>query len=385
MKKAVTWFLMMVMCFSLVACGGNGDTDSEKTGNVRQEEDEKNDEDDERDEEDESEKESTEMENETVESEPENVVIVEDKTPVIAIGEVQTVSDVCEFYVDYVNMSKSVLPPQPGDWYSYYEAENGKIYVDVCVSYKNLETGDAAADEVVGGVLTYGGKYEYTGFSIIEKESRSDFTYTNITSIAPLSTEYVHYLFELPEEAETSGMAMEIKLFVGGEKYKLIFREGTEGSADTGSSAAGKTSGTVVSGEVIATRDAEFYVDFAEIKKSVLPPQPGDWYSYYEAESGKVYVDLCVAYKNLAGNDVMADEVMSGKLQYAGKYDYTGFSIIEKESRTDFTYSNITSIAPLSTEYVHYLFEVPEEVESSGESVVISFTIDGNTYTYTVR
>ena len=59
--------------------------------------------------------------------------------------------------------------------------------------------------------------------------------------------------------------------------------------------------------------------------------------------------------------------------------------MIEEDSRGDFTYSNITNISPLSTEYIHYLFEVPEEVKSSTESVVVTFTVDGNTYTYTVR
>lgn len=59
--------------------------------------------------------------------------------------------------------------------------------------------------------------------------------------------------------------------------------------------------------------------------------------------------------------------------------------MIEEESRSDFTYSNIASIATLSTEYVHFLFAVPEEVGTSSESVEITFTIEGNDYTYKVR
>ena len=59
--------------------------------------------------------------------------------------------------------------------------------------------------------------------------------------------------------------------------------------------------------------------------------------------------------------------------------------MIEKESRSNFTYSNITDIAPLTTEYIHILFSVPEEVANSTDSVAIDFTIGGNTYIYTVR
>lgn len=63
------------------------------------------------------------------------------------------------------------------------------------------------------------------------------------------------------------------------------------------------------------------------------------------------------------------------------------FTLVAKTlvSRSDFTYSNITNISPLATEYLHYLFEVPAEVETSGEVVIVEFTVGGNTYSHTVR
>ena len=239
----------------------------------------------------------------------------------------------------------------------------------------------------MSATLIYGGKYQYTGFSMIEEENRSDFTYSNITSVAPLCLEYLHYLFEVPAEVENSGSALEALLKIGGSEYRVVLRDETEAAeAPSGSNAVSKKNGAVENGEVISIDNVcEFYVDYSSITAKVMPPQPGSWYSYYEADDGKVYVDFCIAYKNCKSTNVGADEVISAKLTYADKYSYTGFSIIEEESRTDFTYSNITSIAPLSTEYVHYLFEVPEEVENSGKSVEITFTISSHTYTYTVR
>lgn len=59
--------------------------------------------------------------------------------------------------------------------------------------------------------------------------------------------------------------------------------------------------------------------------------------------------------------------------------------MIEEDNRGDFTYSNITSIAPLTTEYLHYLFEIPAEAENSGDTIEIEFTIGGNSYSYKVR
>lgn len=306
-----------------------------------------------------------------------------------SIVEKETISitDTCEFFVDYTNITNDVMPPQPGNWYSHYEAEKGKVYVDICVSYKNLATKSRSADEIINATLIYGGKYQYNGFSMIEEDNRGDFTYSSITSIAPLSQEYLHYLFEVPAEVETSDGALTILLNVEGTSYSVTVREGIEGEvASINENAVAKTSGTVKEGEIIAVANkCEFFVDYSDITDDVMPPQPGDWYSHYEAEDGKVYVDFCVGFKNWKTKDVNADDVMSAALTYAGKYEYTGFSMIEESNRGNFTYSSITSIAPLTTEYLHYLFEVPAEVGSSGEAIEIEFVIGENTYSYKVR
>ena len=374
MKKLIALLLTAVICFSLAACGSSQETEKNDTEVTQEETTDKS---------LETESETVEETTESEETEKVEEVIV-DNTPVIAVGESAT-TDKCEFTVDYVNITRDVMPPQPGDWYSHYEAEAGKVYVDFCVAYKNTDTANVDADKTLSGKLIYNGKYEYSGFSMIEEESRSDFTYSNITSIAPLTTEYVHYLFSVPEEVETSGAEIVLKMTIGGAEYKIVVREGNGETTSNTETELGKTSGEVVLGEVVVTKNSEFNIDYSDITKDVMPPQPGDWYSHYEAEAGKVYVDVCFAYKNTSGSNVGADDVISAKLKYAGKYDYTGFSMIEEESRSDFTYSNITSIAPLSTEYVHFLFAVPEEVGTSSESVEITFTIDGNTYTYKVR
>ena len=294
-----------------------------------------------------------------------------------------TIEDKCKFALDYAKFNNDVMPPSPGDWYSHYEAGDGKTFADICISYKNLASGDIGADKVMDAKLIYKNNYEFKGFSTIEKDSRSDFTYTNITSISPLTTEYVHYLIEVPEEVETSEGSAVIIVTVCGQEYKVTLKEGTDDTVNK--SEAGKTSGEIVDKETIVTKDAEFSVDFCNITNDVIPPAPADWYSHYEADDGKVYVDLCFAYTNTTSKAVGADKVISAKLKYAGKYDYTGFTTIEKSNRGDFTYTNITGIDPLTTEYVHYLFEVPSEVAESEEPIVCTITVDGNEYTYNVR
>lgn len=296
-------------------------------------------------------------------------------------------ADLFEFYIEYVNITEDVLPPKPDSWYSHYEAGDGRRYVDLCIAYKNLSTQDQIADEVMDATLQYAGQYVYTGFSIIEEDNRSDFTYSSTTGISPLSTEYLHYLFEVPDSVELSEGSLEIIISMSGTKYRNIVREGSHGEVDRlDPKAVAITSGDVEDGQIIAIKDnCEFYVDFAEIVDEVLPPNPDDWHTYYEADNGKAYVDFCVAYKNWQKKDVIAEDVMTATLTYSGKYEYKGFSIIEEENRSDFTYANITGISPLTTEYLHYLFEVPAELATTESPVSIEFEIGGNTYNYSLR
>lgn len=130
---------------------------------------------------------------------------------------------------------------------------------------------------------------------------------------------------------------------------------------------------------------AEFCLEYSAIATKISPPSPDSYYTYYEAEKGKTYVDICFAYKNLETSAIDADEIISGTLYYGEKYAYSGFSIIEEDNRRNFTYTSITDVKPLATEYIHYLFEVPEEVGTSTNPISILITIDGNSYTYILR
>ena len=134
-------------------------------------------------------------------------------------------------------------------------------------------------------------------------------------------------------------------------------------------------------GEKVITENSEFTIEYVDITKDVVPPQKDDWYNHYEADEGKVYVDICFAYKNTNTEKIYVDDAITADMKYAGKYNYTGFSCCEEDNRSSFI--SYTYISPLATEYVHYLFEVPEEVKTSGDSIEITFTIDGNNYSYT--
>lgn len=129
----------------------------------------------------------------------------------------------------------------------------------------------------------------------------------------------------------------------------------------------------------------EFSVIGYDFAKKILPPNTSGYYSYYEAkEDGHQYLDIKLNYKNLDSTEIDADEVGSIKIKFANNYEYTSFSIIEKADG-NFTYSSITSISPLTIGKLHYLFDIPDEVANSTESIVAYITIGSEKYELTIR
>lgn len=116
------------------------------------------------------------------------------------IGTTYTIDGLVEFTVNYAELKKEVLPPNPTSYYTYYAEEDGMTYLDVAVTVKNLRTTDRVADEFLSATAVCGDGYEYDGFSTIEGDNGGTFDYTNITSVAPLETAVIHYLISIPNE-----------------------------------------------------------------------------------------------------------------------------------------------------------------------------------------
>ena len=69
-----------------------------------------------------------------------------------------------------------------------------------------------------------------------------------------------------------------------------------------------------------------------------------EWDCRYEAAEGKTFVDICFEYKSWKKTMAGADELISGKLFYADKYEYKGAITIEEENRGTFGYASRRSI-----------------------------------------
>ena len=143
---------------------------------------------------------------------------------------------------------------------------------------------------------------------------------------------------------------------------------------------------TISVGDTIVTNYAEITINKIELSYDVLPDNTSGFYSHYEADSGNVYIHLDVDVKNLGKQNLGCDEILSATADYNDGYTYSSFAVVE-DSNTGFTYANITSIKPLETLGVHYLFKCPQEVEESTNPLFITITPSSSqdSYILTIR
>ncbi|MCI8370911.1 MAG: hypothetical protein HFI75_00655 [Lachnospiraceae bacterium] len=151
--------------------------------------------------------------------------------------------------------------------------------------------------------------------------------------------------------------------------------------------ATAEDTGTPITvGSTITTNDMEITINKAELTYDVLPDDTSGFYSHYEADAGNVYLHLDTNIKNLAKQNLSCDKLGTVTADYNGGYTYTGQAIPE-DSTTGFTYANITSIKPLETLGVHFIFKCPQEVAETQNPLFITFEPSNSSdrYIITIR
>lgn len=140
------------------------------------------------------------------------------------LNETVTKENKYELTVLGINFGKTILPPNTSSFYTYYEAKtDGHQYLEIKYDYKNLGESNVRADNIASMTIKYDNKYEYTGFCVIE-DTDSDFTYANITDIAPLTTGKLHYLFDIPDEVANGEGSIVAKIKCGNDAYEIVLR-----------------------------------------------------------------------------------------------------------------------------------------------------------------
>lgn len=152
---------------------------------------------------------------------------------VISVGQSIVIEDVCEFIVDEFSFADRLDPEKPAMAYSYYEADEGKTYFYIKVSYTNLEAdtvsmqGFGLTDALVNGELIFANRYKYNGFLCYEEDLMGlggSLTSAIMGSIDPLCTETMFYLIEVPDTVYESTESISVILKVADNEYELMVR-----------------------------------------------------------------------------------------------------------------------------------------------------------------
>lgn len=123
----------------------------------------------------------------------------------INVGETKTVGNI-DFTLEKLEFSHRVEPVNKPILYSYYSPDGDKVYVYLKANIKNNSKNDLRCDEIYDVEVIYNNDYSYEGFQIVQDDSLG-FTYSNITTIDPLTTKGVDTLVECTGEVETNTAA----------------------------------------------------------------------------------------------------------------------------------------------------------------------------------
>ncbi|MDU1411834.1 MAG: hypothetical protein E6929_03385 [Clostridium sp.] len=137
----------------------------------------------------------------------------------IVAGGTNIVQDVCEYYLDSLDVTPRIQPSIITETYSSYNVKTeDNIYIDVILNIKNLKNEAKVADDIITAKIKINSD-EYTCFSVAEIADGSDLE--NYASINPLETRKIHYVAEVPI-IEATG-EIEIILTVNGKDFSNNF------------------------------------------------------------------------------------------------------------------------------------------------------------------
>lgn len=137
----------------------------------------------------------------------------------VVAGGTNKVQDICEYYLDGLEVTPRIEPSIITGTYSDYNVKTeGNIYIDVILGVKNLMNEAKMSDDIITAKIKINSN-EYTCFSVVESADGSDLE--NYASIKPLETRKIHYVAEVPITEATG--EIEIILTINGKDFSNKF------------------------------------------------------------------------------------------------------------------------------------------------------------------
>jgi hypothetical protein len=141
---------------------------------------------------------------------------------------------------------------------------------------------------------------------------------------------------------------------------------------------------TSFNSKITISNFCEFQLQDIKFGRRIFPPNTSGYYSYYEVKSSdSTYLDIVSSVKNLDTIIKAAENFASISIIYDNKYNYDSFPVLV-DGNGDFTMA-FYGIEPLLSGVIHYLIEVPNQVETSSKSLVIVIKVSDQEYHYRYR
>lgn len=248
---------------------------------------------------------------------------------------------------------------------SYYEADSGKNYVDIVLNISNNGSVDLTPrDDIIAYFVSSDGT-QYNDV-LIAAETRED-RIDQWGVINPLSSKKVHIGYELPINIQTGKGYIQL----GDDLFSIEYDVNVEVSSKISIS---------MNQEIEVEDVASFKLLDTKYTADVLPPNTSGYYTHYPVDdpANDIYFVVYCNLTNISASDIGADDMISIKAIFDGKYEYTANMVLEEKDGTGFDYANITNIAPLETRKGVFMFEVPKRVQDM--SVELSIYFYGNEY-----
>lgn len=194
MRKILTILLSIVMSVALVACNNTKDKDTKNKNESKVTEEAKDNKDN---------KDNKEQEN---------------KLPVVAIGQPYK-TDKYEITVHGYEWTKAIEPANPGDFYSYYQAEEGSTFLRINATIKNIGSETVNIDGIAYEA-SINDQYNYKLQTAIEKSGDLG----GLAMVKPLEQVNAIIFTSIPNEAKDS--LQSLRLYCG-------FNDGYDNQFDT--------------------------------------------------------------------------------------------------------------------------------------------------------
>lgn len=279
-------------------------------------------------------------------------------------SETVSVDDLLSYEIYSLDTVNKLRASQPSSSGLYYEPQDkSKVFLDLTLEMTNNTTKELEISDLLDGTKYIIDKNEYAVSTYVETDSMTSISAYG--SILPQETTFVHLVTEVNESTLPEDIT--INLVINDNQTEIILNRDTLKPKIT----------TINMGEKLIKENI-YEVTYVEsyLTKKVEPTQPNDFYSYYESDMDKTYAVAKYKIKNLNSTDIDADEVLATRVIVDGKYEYTGFNVIEKEGNL----SIYEPITPMTEVYVYTLIDIPDSIID--KSIEFHLATAGETRTF---